>query len=815
MPPGMEQYANEGIVSERPTTVEPHMENTPSQIPLDSKPEPTASSDPMPSGMEEYGKEEKYGTLEQQLKGAAEGAAETLTFGTSTGAERALGIATPEDIRGRKEVGIGHTTGEIAGLLAGVGAVGAIGKLGRGAAALSGLGAEGASTASRIGAHAIDAATQMAALQTGSEVSKMLSDDPNQSVGTAAANVGLAGLMGGAGGAAMGAVSPLWKATVGNKVGQLAEDFKARMNYNIENPNLPEAMTEELTNHYNKIKGLADEVYGPQGLKAQDIAASMPKEMSSAMTGQAKELLDMAQGKIANMVSKPNSYPPRLASKLMDDINGFSEAVQHPEATPGSIFNAAQDLKQTLQGYSKFDKFVKPFEEAYDFVRDSKELASKFRGALEDSKVWGKAAARQQAINKAFVEFKPALADFERRFTTKLSGEPTIDPGKINTYMNQLGKPNAEIKQQMLKNFLDASDKYEDVIAKTHANLGMDSPIPPTPLVIARGSLGKIPAGAQMADYLFKKGLSDLGGKTAGAAVGAGIGHMVGAPGIGALVGGHALGPFFSHVLPSLVKPLMNTASHAEGLKSAVDYAMAVSKGETALNKSVKSLFEPGGEVLNESQRPNESNREKIHKTLKAARVNDTSMVGPESKLGIYFPRHAIVVAQTAANASNYLNSLRPNADPQRPLDSKVPPSAVEKAIYNNALDIAHQPLIVLDKIKQGSVTPEDLKHLQNLYPGQYARIADKITAEIIKIKANGDSVPYKTRIGLSMFMAQPLDSTMTPGSILSAQPMPSQTPQEAQGSSPSKVKTSGINKLPKSYQTASQAAEKDRSDRT
>jgi hypothetical protein len=41
-----------------------------------------------------------------------------------------------------------------------------------------------------------------------------------------------------------------------------------------------------------------------------------------------------------------------------------------------------------------------------DLIAKSKCLAYDVRNALEDTKVWGKAAERQQAINKAFSEFK-------------------------------------------------------------------------------------------------------------------------------------------------------------------------------------------------------------------------------------------------------------------------------------------------------------------------------------------------------------------------------------------------------------------------
>ncbi len=69
--------------------------------------------------------------------------------------------------------------------------------------------------------------------------------------------------------------------------------------------------------------------------------------------------------------------------------------------------------------------------------------------------------------------------------------------------------------------------------------------------------------------------------------------------------------------------------------------------------------------------------------------------------------------------------------------------------------------------------------------------------------------IPYKTRIGLSMFLAQPMDSTMTPSGIMAAQPKaPQQAPQAGTPQSNGPHSMKNINKLATSYLTPTQARE-------
>lgn len=755
---------------------------------------------------------DKYGTLEQQGKAALEGLGQGLVGPIAPAIERGLGIK-PEDIRGRAEENPGlHYGSEILGLTGpalvtgGASAAARFTQAGALKAIGEGIGFKAGDTlASRIGTSAAQAAIDNMLIAGSDETSKLVLQDPDQSAQTALVNIGLSGLIGGGVGAAFGSVSPLWKATQESKAGQVISDFKARVNEHIANPNPVEALKTELTDHYKGTTDLADEVYGPTGLKAQDIAKAVPK-YSPKMTEQAQEIIDKVGSHVQKMKDNPSSYPARLTTKLENDLDTYVSKVIAEDATPAERFNAAQDLKQQLQGYSKFDKFVKPVDEAYDFVTSAKELARDLREKLEDPKVWGKAADRQVAINKAFVKYLPALKDFESKFTTEIGGERVVDPTKVNTYINQLGKPNAEIKQQMLKNFLDQSEKYKQVIAETHANLGIDNPIPPSSLNFAKSTLKEKTLGSRIADAFIEKGLTSAGGKAIGGGLGGAAGSLIGHPVLGTIAGGHALGPFFSSVLPSLTKSVLGGETSAEGFKVAADYVGQVNKGNKLLNNAAKGVFNSSVEVLPSSYRPSNEDLSKLDRKVAALRTDVAPML-KENALQHYLPGHDQSVTASAANAVSYLNSIRASTDKVGALDNAPVPSSTEKATYKQALTIAQQPLVLLDKIKEGTITANDIQHLQMMYPSLYQGMQQKLTNEMTDALHEGKTIPYKTRIGLSMFMAQPLDSTMSPAAITAAQPTPQGPPPQAQrGQSKGRPSSPALQKLPDMYKTGNQS---------
>lgn len=166
--------------------------------------------------------QQTYGSSGQAAIAGAEGLAQGVAGPLATALEtKALGIK-PADIRGREEANPElHTAGQVAGFglsaLASEGLAPAIGGAGKFVAA----GIE-----NQVAKSAVQVATESALFAAQDEVSKLLKEDPHQSVNSAVLNVGLSGLLGGGLGAGAGGFASLLNQS---KMAQIPQDFKNRI----------------------------------------------------------------------------------------------------------------------------------------------------------------------------------------------------------------------------------------------------------------------------------------------------------------------------------------------------------------------------------------------------------------------------------------------------------------------------------------------------------------------------------------------------------------------------------------------------------
>lgn len=251
-----------------------------------------------------------------------------------------------------------------------------------------------------------------------------------------------------------------------------------------------------------------------------------------------------------------------------------------------------------------------------------------------------------------------------------------------------------------------------------------------------------------------------------------------------------------------------------DGFKAMAAFADKAIKGQLLMQRATHNVFKSGAQVLAAHNIPDEKDRQKLDKII-AKMTNDPSLLTNHlstSQTGHYLPQHQVSLTQTTSTAAQYLAKLRPQSYRNAPLDKMIQPTPEQQFRYNRALDIANQPNIVLQSVKDGTLTQTDLQDLQAMYPAVYKQLSQMVTQGALDSQNNEESLPYKTRMGLSLFLGQPLDSTMMPQNIMAAQPQPKQAPQ--QQSKPSKQGEIKMNKGVKAYQTPSQNAESDRGDR-
>lgn len=748
--------------------------------------------------------DDKNDEIGENLKGAAEGAASALSFGLSTGLEKKILGVKDEDINRRRDT-IGHTVGTglalAAPLLTGnpIGALSLASDIGKGAEVAS-----EALGAGKVLKGAVNEAAQMALFQGGDETSKMISN-AEESVPNALAHVGFAALGGGLLGGGLGlAGKAISSGAEKLKLNDFVADFKEGIAHAVHNPDPVGGVTKELGDYYSATNSVANEVYGATGLKAQEIRKLAP-EVAPKMFTQAQEILAKTEQVVKRLGDDP------LAKNLVEEAQKYQAAITKPGASGAEIFEAGNDFKKQVGEWAKYNKDFHPLGERA-FRNGAKDVASTLKEALEDSKIWGQAGERQASINKAFSEYLPALKDFRSRFMTKVGGDYTIDPGKINTYITGLGKARTEIKQEMLENFLKASEKYRTTIADTHANLGLSQPFESTPMVLSKRTLADLPAGAKLAQSLVEKGL----GKIAGGAIGGAAGNAIGHPFIGAYLGEKTLGKYINSVLPSLIKPISESSASGAGMLAASRFGMAAMQGAKALGHASDAIFRPATSAAIAAMDSSSQDIERVKKWVDHASNNPEILTKlADSDVGHYLPGHQVGIAQKAAQVQNYLAAAKPQPFQHGMLGKTIEPSKAEEAMYDRTVGIAQQPLSLLSHIKSGTLTIRDMQDLKTMHPDMYQAMSQSVLKSLSDAASKEVVVPYKTRQALTLFLGHPVDPTLEQPSIAAAQMAHMSAPkqdaaQQPQGSAP-KGSPKALGGLPEMYRTPGQSREQRR----
>ena len=254
----------------------------------------------------------------------------------------------------------------------------------------------------------------------------------------------------------------------------------------------------------------------------------------------------------------------------------------------------------------------------------------------------------------------------------------------------------------------------------------------------------------------------------------------------------------------------------SEGFKAMVDFFHATYKAENDILKSIRNVFKGSSQVLASNMIVDQKDRDRLDRLVDKGLKDPDAIIRSQasSDVGYYLPQHQAALSNITTKALQYLQGIKPHPFKPGPLDPEIPPSKAEIARYNRALDIANSPMTVLQHIKDGTLQITDVQDLDGMYPGLHKGIISKLSNEMVKAVAKGELIPYKTRVSMSLFMGQPMDMSLTPSSIMAAQPMPKARPQQPQEPQ-SKGRPSALKgKSAKMFQTATQQAELDRASR-
>lgn len=133
-------------------------------------------------------------------------------------------------------------------------------------------------------------------------------------------------------------------------------------------------------------------------------------------------------------------------------------------------------------------------------------------------------------------------------------------------------------------------------------------------------------------------------------------------------------------------------------------------------------------------------------------------------------PKTASGVQMASLRAAKFLSSKLPNQAPQKLLDPKSKPSPADLSKFFKYYEAVNNPTSVLDRLAHGVVAPESIEALNAVYPKLYGEMKASVMNELNQAMTKGKYIPYRTKVGLSMFLGQDLDSSTTPASIQATQ---------------------------------------------
>jgi hypothetical protein len=204
---------------------------------------------------------------------------------------------------------------------------------------------------------------------------------------------------------------------------------------------------------------------------------------------------------------------------------------------------------------------------------------------------------------------------------------------------------------------------------------------------------------------------------------------------------------------------LLKRIGHSKAENKALEYEEGAKRGKKKLGKHVDNLFEGQGPAHEADPKQTEALKEHL-----------SSLKEDPQKLldigGSIAPDHAVQIGAKAANAIQYLDQLAPKPIQGAPLDEPIPPSKMEEDAYNRQLAIANDPLSVLGHVHKGTVHKQDLTTINSLYPHLSNTLLTSVGNKLIDHKAKGGHLTYQQKQGLSTFLGQDLDSSLTPQSM-------------------------------------------------
>jgi hypothetical protein len=219
---------------------------------------------------------------------------------------------------------------------------------------------------------------------------------------------------------------------------------------------------------------------------------------------------------------------------------------------------------------------------------------------------------------------------------------------------------------------------------------------------------------------------------------------------------------------PAIVDMLRSVATGgAQRLKATADLFLGkAAKGAAAAKKAVTPVMMH----LHDESKKWEERVAPIMRLSNPVELESEIRNGPAGQVAMYDPDLAVQLRDITWRKYRYLAESAPKSPlPPSPFGSyDYDPSDTEKSAFlRRAAAVEGGPARIVERVADGTVTPEEVEALQVVYPESHAAVVEYITENIAELR---EKLPYEKRLTLSILFGQPVEVTAAPSAVATFQ---------------------------------------------
>lgn len=533
--------------------------------------------------------------------------------------------------------------------------------------------------------------------------------------------------------------------------------------------------------------------------KVDDIAATVRTDTLPDQNQIAQNAIDQTQRASDELLSTLGQvqYQAVGAGRRLSDVAEaarirLASAMANEDAARRSaeIFNIVDDLKRRVGQERRYAQH----REAQDYLRNL--YFDNMMRPLENAEIWGDAITGiQTRTNARWHQFINWDGDFTTQMLRKGDADEfrrirREDSAKVEAYLQRIGTAGNESREQIFNDWLRAADELTESIGESFSV----TPKASESIDRLRGAISRL--RGTHAEFSRKASvLNQWSELNSSASSGLG-GILGGAAATSAVLGsGVAFAPL---ALASAGISAISNPGRVATMLGSVERATA--RTGTDISGSIRRFLRSGSEATSagarvaaragtaataaarseDSQRRYIARSRRIERDLADPAAASERLAAATRELERAAPSVAAEVHAAAARGQQHLAETLPQgrrlAGQLFGARTQPQPSPEQMRAWMRRADVVDDPLTVLDSLRRGTISREEVETLRAVYPALHARIVEEATRQIMDA---GAPLSYQDRIRIGILLGITSDPSLDPETLATLQATYQQTSEQ------------------------------------